>query len=337
VLLLVTFVLCSVLYPLVLLGIGQAFFRHKAQGSLIDAQGQPVTDPAKAVGSRLIAQPFTGDEYFWPRPSAVGYHGAASGASNWGASNHLLRERVARQLGPIVRYRNGPNRGQLVGPDIEAWFQKDRSRGKPGIVAQWAEAHPTVARRWVTADQMHGDYVVAWQNTHADEVAKWIKANLTAPNPQPEDLAVPFFQSYSNTFPGTFPVALVRIKPGGQTEKRIDPAKEGVEIQGIFFDMWRVEHPNEDLEDVPADMVMASGSGLDPHITLKNALYQLPRVAARWVDHTKRNPDEIRREIENLLHQKAEAPLGGLVGLEMVNVLEVNLALRQRFGTPASP
>src|SRR5437763_9153501 len=88
-----TVVLGAVLYPLALLGVGQAVFRDQAQGSLLtDGDG-------KVVGSRLIAQPFSGDEYFQPRPSAVSYNAAASGATNWGASNPLLRGRVARQLG----------------------------------------------------------------------------------------------------------------------------------------------------------------------------------------------------------------------------------------------
>src|SRR5262249_29842740 len=100
-LLLLTLILCSVLYPLALLGVGQAVSPRQAQGSLIDGGD-------KAVGSRLIAQPFTGDGYFQPRPSAASYNAAASGASNWGPSNYLLRDRVARQLGPIVKYRSGP-------------------------------------------------------------------------------------------------------------------------------------------------------------------------------------------------------------------------------------
>jgi K+-transporting ATPase ATPase C chain len=38
----------------------------------------------------------------------------------------------------------------------------------------------------------------------------------------------------------------------------IEPVKEGTDIQSNFFDMWRQEHADADLEEVPADMVMAS-------------------------------------------------------------------------------
>src|SRR5579871_3562491 len=93
VLLVLTVLVCCVLYPLVVWGIGRAAFPHQAEGSLL------TTPDGKAVGSRLIAQPFTGDEYFQPRPSAAGYNAAASGASNWGASNPRLRDRVARAVG----------------------------------------------------------------------------------------------------------------------------------------------------------------------------------------------------------------------------------------------
>ena len=76
-LLVLSILLCCVLYPLILLVIGQTLFHDKAQGSLVtDASGT-------VIGSRLIAQPFTADEYFQPRPSAASYNGAASGASNW--------------------------------------------------------------------------------------------------------------------------------------------------------------------------------------------------------------------------------------------------------------
>lgn len=322
-----TLVICCIVYPGVLLVIGQTVFAEKANGSLI------LNKDGKAIGSRLIAQPFTGDEYFQPRPSAASYNGAASAASNWGGSNYLLRERVARQLGPIVKYKSGPKKGELVGPDIEAWFQKDELGGKPGIVAQWAQMHSAVAQNWVKADKLNAEYVTRWQQENATEVEEWKKANPDTAEPKPEALAVPFFESYSKTFPGTWPMAVENKTPDGKTEKRIEPVKEGAEIQGVFFDLWRQAHPEADLENVPADMVMASGSGLDPHITLENARYQLDRVVTAWAKQTNRAPGTVRTEIEEILNEKKEAPLGGLVGVPLVNVLEVNLALRGHFAT----
>lgn len=85
--------------------------------------------------------------------------------------------------------------------------------------------------------------------------------------------------------------------------------------------------PSDPQKDVPADMVLASGSGLDPHITLANAHYQLDRVVDAWAKKTEVPPSEVRKAIESLLDQKAVAPFGGLAGVELVNVLEVNRAL----------
>src|SRR5262249_29476888 len=156
----------------------QTLFRDKADGSLVlDKSGN-------AIGSRLIAQPFTADEYFQPRPSAASYNAAASGASNWGANNYLLRDRVARQLGPIVKYQSGPKKGQLVGSDGESWFQKDKFQGSPGLVGQWAQAHSTLAQNWVKADKLNAEYVANWQKDHPDAVAQWKKDNPDSDEPK---------------------------------------------------------------------------------------------------------------------------------------------------------
>ena len=77
-----------------------------------------------------------------------------------------------------------------------------------------------------------------WQKTHPAEVAEWIKDNPDTPEPKPEDLAVPFFTSFSKDHPGTFPSAVEHKTPDGKTEKRIEPVKEGTDIQAGFFDMW---------------------------------------------------------------------------------------------------
>jgi len=320
-----TIVICCIVYPLVVWAVGQTVFPEQANGSLLRGPDGSV------VGSRLIAQPFTKDEYFQPRPSAVSYDASASGPSNLSASNYMLRARVAASLGPMVKYRSGAP----VGPDIEAWFQKDQFEGKPGIVQQWADAHNAAAQAWVKADPTHGAYVDDWSKKHTAEVEQWKKDNPDTAEPAAVDLAVIFFDDFSKQNPGKFPAAVAHQTADGKTETVIEPVQEGADIQGTFFDMWRQEHSTADLADVPADMVMASGSGLDPHITLDSAEYQLDRVAAAWAKDTKRSESDVRKEIAEVLQQNAIAPLDGLAGVKMVNVLEVNLALHEKYGDPA--
>jgi potassium-transporting ATPase KdpC subunit len=86
-----TVVICCVIYPAVLWGIGQTIFRNQAQGSLIYLDGKP-------IGSALIAQNFSSPSYFHSRPSAVSYNASASGGSNLAASNPKLRQRVAQTI-----------------------------------------------------------------------------------------------------------------------------------------------------------------------------------------------------------------------------------------------
>jgi K+-transporting ATPase ATPase C chain len=328
-------------------------FPEQANGSIItDKNGQP-------VGSRLIGQPFTKDEYFQPRPSSAGngYNAAASGASNWAASQPLLRARVAQQLGPIVKYGStNPKHGQKVGPDIETWFQqwpKDHPEEVGGIVAEWADTHPSVAQQWVKSDDDHKAYVKKWQEAHPAIVEAFKKAHKDNPDPGPDDMAVDFFKSYAKEHPGMWPTFAA---PEGKTEKVWQDSKEGSDIQSFFFDRWLQDRKNAgvDLEPVPADMVMASGSGLDPHITLKNAEWQLEnRVADAWAKRLKGDPDKaaaadrervtreveqatvrIKEEVKQLLNEKASPPFGGLFGEKLINVLEVNLALRDKYEPP---
>ena len=323
-----TIVICCLIYPAILWAIGQTVFPFQANGSVV--QGPD----GKEIGSLLVAQPFTKDEYFQPRPSAASYDASASASSTLSASNYMLRNRVATALGPMVKYKSGPKAGQLVGPDIEAWFQQDQFGGQPHIVAQWADLHNAVATAWVNADPTHASYVDAWAKSHADVVSNWVKNNPGTPQPKAADLAVVFFENFSKDNPGRFPSAVTETK-NGKSVTSIQPVKEGTDIQSNFFDMWRQEHASADLQDVPGDLVTTSGSGLDPHITLENAEYQLDRVASKWAQDTKQNPAKVRQEIDGILHEKAFAPLGGLVGEQMINVLEVNLELRKRFGAPA--
>lgn len=82
---------------------------------------------------------------------------------------------------------------------------------------------------------------------------------------------------------------------------------------------YREENGLDPTAPVPVDAVTASGSGLDPEISLANALLQVPRVArARGL------PEE---RVRRLVEQAAKRPWLGLFGEPRVNVLELNLAL----------
>jgi potassium-transporting ATPase KdpC subunit len=331
----ITLVLFCVVYPVVVLGIAKAFFPNQSIGSLIDKNGRPVSNPEDAVGSKLIGQPFSDEGHFQPRPSATSpaYNAAASGATNWGANNVLLRDRVARMLGPIVKYAEGEKKGQPVGSDVEKWFQADLVGGKEkGIVGQWAKSYPSLATNWVKSDPLITAYVADWMKENPDEVSNW-KSEHDDADPQPPDMSGAFFESYVKSSPGTWPAIQDESAADGSSQKVVKPVTSGSDIQAIFFDMWLQEHPDEQIERVPADMVMASGSGLDPHITLKNAQYQLDRVAAKWAERTKQDEAKIKKEIEALVKSKAESVWGGTIRVPIVNVLEINLALDDRYGS----
>src|ERR1700722_296627 len=152
-LLVVTLIVCSVLYPLVVLAVGLGLFPAKASGSLV------VGPKGDVVGSRLIAQEFKGDAWFQVRPSAAGYNAAASGGSNYGANNPKLRDRAARQLGTSVSYR-ADTQPNTVQKDVENFFA-----AKPGRLAQWLKAYPTSAANWL-ADSDNAKAIEAWTKTH---------------------------------------------------------------------------------------------------------------------------------------------------------------------------
>src|SRR4029077_17325834 len=92
-------------------------------------------------------------------------------------------------IGPIATYASGAQAGQPVAPDVEAWFQKDMFQGQPHVVAQWADAHNSLAQAWVKADPSPAAYVDEWAKAHPAVVAQWVKDNPDTPEPQAADLA----------------------------------------------------------------------------------------------------------------------------------------------------
>jgi K+-transporting ATPase ATPase C chain len=87
----VTTVLLGIAYPLLATGLSQIFFHDKANGQLISRNGE-------VIGSKIIAQPFTGTAYFHPRPSAAanGYDATNSGGTNHRPTNQKHIDRVKK-------------------------------------------------------------------------------------------------------------------------------------------------------------------------------------------------------------------------------------------------
>ena len=106
---------------------------------------------------------------------------------------------------------------------------------------------------------------------------------------------------------------------GPTSQKLNDAIKERVEA-------YRKENGLKEGDSVPADAVTASGSGLDPHISPRNADLQISRVAkARNL-----SVDKVRE----LIKQNTDAPDFGILGEPGVNVLRLNLALDSLVAKP---
>lgn len=105
---LMTMIICCLLYPLVILGIGQTLTPNSANGSLVS------NDRGEIVGSKLIAQKFERPEYFWPRPSAVDYNAAAAGAGNLSPANPEFREGAKTRAARLKASADDPVPADLV-------------------------------------------------------------------------------------------------------------------------------------------------------------------------------------------------------------------------------
>ena len=79
------------------------------------------------------------------------------------------------------------------------------------------------------------------------------------------------------------------------------------------------EHPGVKAEDVPAELLTASGSGLDPHISPESAEVQIPTVA--------KNSGLSEEEVKKIVEENTEKKTLGVFGEERVNVLGCNLGI----------
>ncbi len=109
---LVMIILCAVLYPLLIAGIGKA-----APGG---GKGETVSVNGKVVGYEKIGQRFTEDKYFQGRPSAVDYNSAGSGGSNKGPSNPDYLQVVKDRIDSFLAHNPGVKKEEIPAEMVTA-------------------------------------------------------------------------------------------------------------------------------------------------------------------------------------------------------------------------
>jgi len=287
--LLVLTVITGIAYPLVIWLVALLPGLHdKAQGSIIEVNGKP-------VGSRLIGQLFTdsnGDplpQYFQSRPSAAGngYDPLSTSASNLGPES-------------IVDTPADPAQVAAGTSPSDAGF-------KPSLLT-------LVCSRSVAAGKQEGV-----NGSRPFCTGEGVGAVLSVIGPR---------DSRGNV---VHPTKVVSVnEPCATTSRPFLDTYEGVRVEcakyGEDYSIGQIvpirgAAPAD--PQVPADAVTASGSGLDPNISIAYADIQIARVAkARGV-----SADQIRQAVAD----HSEGRDLGFLGEPRVNVLELNLELDQKY------
>jgi potassium-transporting ATPase KdpC subunit len=138
-LVLALWILTAIVYPVIILVIGQVVFPYQANGSIIiNPQGQP-------IGSALIGQPFKSDRYFWSRPSSIDYATQAaitqtgvSGASNLAPSNPALIDRIKPEAQRLQQAQIKPTADLLYtsGSGLDPHISVEAAKAQVQRVAQ---------------------------------------------------------------------------------------------------------------------------------------------------------------------------------------------------------
>ncbi|MCH2070182.1 potassium-transporting ATPase subunit KdpC [Acinetobacter pittii] len=142
-LLIFTLVGYGAVYSAIATGAGQVLFNNQANGSLIEID-------QKVVGSTLVAQPFVGNEYFHPRPSAANYEPMAMAGTNLARTNPELQKQIDAQILAVKKQDhpgNAPIPSDLVtksGSGIDPHISPEAAKLQVARVAQARHLDPKV-------------------------------------------------------------------------------------------------------------------------------------------------------------------------------------------------
>jgi K+-transporting ATPase ATPase C chain len=145
----------GVAYPLVVWGVGQAFFRTQAEGSLVRQDG-------KVVGSILLAQKTASQRYFWPRPSGADFATVPSGATNLSWTSATLATNIAK-AGKAFREANHLAADATVPAELVTASGSGLDPDLSPEAIRLQEARVAQARHLNTAQQQALDQLIAAQ------------------------------------------------------------------------------------------------------------------------------------------------------------------------------
>ena len=287
--LLVLTVITGIAYPLFIWAVAQLPGLHdRAEGSIITVNGKP-------VGSRLIGQLFTDTDgnalpqYFQSRPSAAGngYDPLSTSASNLGPESTVDTPADPAQLAA----GNAPADAGFKASLLTLVCSRSAAVGKlEGVDG---------SRPFCTGDGVGAVLSVIGPRDSRGNVIR--PTRVVSVNEPCETTPAPFLSTYEGV--------------------RVECAKYGEDYSIGQIVPIRGAAPANPA--VPADAVTASGSGLDPHISVAYADLQIARVAkARGISQ-----DQVREVVRD----NQDGRVLGFIGEARVNVLELNIELDQKY------
>ena len=292
------FILCGLIYPLALTGISQVIFPKQANGSIIKADG-------REVGSELIGQAYTDPRFMRGRPSKVNYNvytkeeaksgkykGVSTGSDNYAASNPDFEARVTGDFVEFIKAnmdeRNIPHvlltaSDPLLDPYI---LPQDAKKQIPALMESTGFSQKELEK---IIDDNTTDKINGIETAMIFKVYGW---NGKLSEKETRD-------------------ALNELKTS--KEKIITVSKVNLAI------LKKINKININIGDIPADLLTASGSGLDPDISPASAKIQVPRLM--------KTTGLSEKELNTIITNNTTGKFLGVFGEKTVNVLKVNLAL----------
>lgn len=288
----VLMLICGLLFPLLLTGLSSLLFPHQANGSMIAIGG-------KIVGAEHVGQEFTEDYYMWSRPSAYHY-------------NVYTEDEEGKQYysdgTEFPGIGSGSNNYAPTNPALLERVEKDIVNYVARTLGVDTAKLPDEAE--LLGAQM--DYIAKKAGISTNQ----LKEKATA-IPEEGGQVLAYLAESAGLATGEKEMEALAASAPTLYQLQKDYISEAAGISS--------EEVEKIIAALPTDLMTASGSGLDPHISPKSAEIQIPRIAeASGLSEGK---------VQEIIKNNTSGKFLGIFGEETVNVLKVNIEIAQNMST----